>query len=156
MLDRIKNEIQTVSERIKDAQNQIVDQADGIFLQARHKAHLVKGEGAERLWHFETQALDWVEDVLDRAEVPGVDKVKEPVGRLVEQARESVTGNPVADYDSLNARSAGAAVRGLSVGGLLKIERIEKAGKNRKTVFQAIERRRNQLAKPPFREAAAA
>ena len=156
MLDRIKDEIQTVSERFKDAQNQIVDQADGIFLQARHKAHLVKGESAERLWHFETQALDWVEDVLDRAEVPGVDKVKEPVGRLVEQAREPVTANPVADYDSLNARSAGAAVRDLGVVGLLKIERIEKAGKNRKTVFEAIDRRRNQLAKPPFRDAEAA
>jgi len=156
MFDRIKNEIQSVSERIKDAQTQIVDQADELFLQARHKAHLVKGESAERLWHFENQALDWVDDVLDRADVPGVDKVKEPVARLVGQARDTVTANPVSDYETLNARSAGAAVRGLGLVGLLKIERIEKAGKNRKTVFEAIDRRRNQLAKPPFRDAVAA
>ena len=154
MLDKVKQEIKTVSGRIREAQDQIVEQADELLFQARHKAHLVKGEGAERLWHFENQALDWVEDVLDRADVPGVDKVRDNVGKLVGQARDNVTACPIEDYDSLNARAAADEVRGLDHVGLLKIERIEKGGKGRKTVFEAIERRRVQLQKPPFRGAA--
>ena len=154
MLDRVKEEIKTVSERIRDAQDQIVGQADELLYQARHRAHLVKGEGAERLWHYENQALDWVEDVLDRTDVPGVDKVRDNVGKLVGQARDTVTACPVEDYEGLNARAAADAVRQLDHVGLLKIERIEKDGKGRKTVFEAIERRRQQLQKPPFRGAA--
>ena len=156
MLDRVKQELKTVSERIKNAQGQIVDQADEIIHLARHKVNVVKGEGAERLWHFENQALDWVEDVLDRTDVPGVDKVREPVGKFVDQARENVTANPVEGYNELNARAAAAAVRDLNHVDLLKIEKIESATKNRKTVIEAIERRRLTLAKPPFRETAAA
>lgn len=154
MLDRVKEEIKTVSGRIREAQDQIVEQADELLHQARHKAHLVKGESAERLWHFENQALDWVEDVLDRTDAPGVEKVRDNVGKLVGQARENVTACPVDDYDTLNARAAADAVRGLDHVGLLKIERIETDGKGRKTVFEAIARRRQQLQKPPFRGAA--
>ena len=154
MLDKVKEEIKTVSSRIREAQDNIVEQADELLFQARHKAHLVKGEGAERLWHFENQALDWVEDVIDRADVPGVDKVRENVGKLVGQARENVTACPVEDYDGLNARAAADAVRALNHVDLLKIERIETDGKARKTVFEAIARRRQQLQKPPFRGAA--
>ena len=156
MFDRVKQEFKTVTGRIKDAQNQIVDQADEMFHQARHKVAVVKGEGAERLWQFENQALDWVEGVLDRTDVPGVEKVKEPVAKLVGQARDNVTANPVEDYENLNARAAAATVRDLGTVGLLKIEKIEAAGKNRKTVFEAIERRRSELSKPPFRDSAAA
>lgn len=151
MLDRVKDEFKTVSGRIREVQGQVAEQADELLHQARHKAHLVKGEGAERLWHFENQALDWVEDVLDRADVPGADKVRDNVGKLVGQARDTVTACPVEDYDSLNARSAADAVRQLDHVGLLKIERIETDGKGRKTVFEAISRRRQQLQKPPFR-----
>ena len=154
MLGRVKEEIKTVSERIRGAQDQIVGQADELLFQARHKAHLVKGEGAERLWHFENQALDWVEDVLERADAPGVEKVRNNVSKLVGQARGNVTACPIEDYEELNARAAASAVRELDQVGLLKIERIEDAGKGRKTVYEAIERRRAQLQKPPFRGAA--
>jgi hypothetical protein len=34
---------------------------------------------------------------------------------------------------------------------LLKVEQIEAASKGRKTVFEAIERQRKLLQKPPFR-----
>lgn len=156
MLARVKDEIKTVQGRIREAQDQIVEQADDLVSQARHRAHLAKGEGEERLWHLESQALDWVENVLDRADVPGVDKVREPVSKLVDQARSSVLANPIEQYEELNARAAAAAVRELGVTGLLQIERIEKAGKGRKTVFQAISRRRTELQKPPFREPAVA
>ncbi len=156
MLTRVKEELKGVQVRIRDVQEQVVGQADDLVHQARHKAHLFKGEGEERLWNLETQALDWVEDVLDRADGTGAQKVREPVVKLVEQARASVFRNPIDEYAQLNARAAAAAVRELGVTGLLQIEKIERAGKGRKTVFEAIERRRTELQKPPFREQGAA
>ena len=38
MLDKVKEEIKTVSSRIREAQDHIVGQADELLFQARHKA----------------------------------------------------------------------------------------------------------------------
>ena len=151
MLERVKDEIRTVQTKVLDAQEQIVDQADELVSQARHRVHLARGEGAVRLWNFENQALDWVDGILDRDDVPGGNKVREPVAKLVEQARANVLANPIDGYSTMNARTAASAVRELGAVDLLRIQQIETAGKGRKTVFEAIERRRLQLQKPPFR-----
>ena len=151
MLDKVKEEIKTVQSRVLDAQEQIVDQADEMVSQARHRVHLARGEGAVRLWNFENQALDWVDGVLERGDVPGGDKVREPVAKLVGQARASVLANPLEGYETMNARTAASAVRTLGPVDLLKIEQIETSTKGRKTVYEAIARRRKELQKPPFR-----
>lgn len=156
MLERVKEELTSLQDKLRGAQDQLVDQADTIVHQARHRAHLVRGEGEERLWTLETQAIDWVDGLLERSEAPGVDRVREPVGKLLDQARSSVFANPIDEYDNLNARAAANAVRELGVTGLLQIEKIETAGKSRKTVFEAIERRRAELQKLPFRDKGAA
>jgi hypothetical protein len=151
MLDKVKEEIKTVQTRVLDAQEQIVDQADDIVSQARHRVHLARGEGAVRLWNFENQALDWVDGLLERSDVPGGDKVREPVAKLVGQARASMSAIPIDGYPDMNARTAASAVRTLGLVDLLKVEQIETASKARKTVFEAIERQRKLLQKPPFR-----
>ena len=156
MLDRVKEELSNLQEKLRGAQGQLVDQADTLVHQARHRAHLVRGEGEERLWTLETQAIDWVDGLLERSDAPAMERVREPVGKLLSQARSSVFANPIDGYDALNARSAANAVRELGVTGLLQIEKIETAGKGRKTVFEAIERRRVELQKLPFRDKGAA
>lgn len=156
MLERVREELKELQGKIRGAQDQFVDQADQLVHQARHKAHLVRGEGEERLWTLETQAIDWVDDLLERSDAPGIARVREPVAKLLDQARSSVFASPVDGYDSLNARAAADAVRDLGTTGLLQIEAIEKNGKGRKTVFEAIERRRAQLQKLPFRDRGAA
>jgi len=156
MLERVREELKDLQGKIRGAQDQLVDQADELVHQARHKAHLVRGEGEERLWPLETQAIDWVDDLLERVDGPGVDRVREPVVKLLNQAKSSVFANPIEDYDQLNARAAVDAVRELVTTGLLQIEVIEKNGKARKTVFEAIDRRRSQLQKAPFRDRGAA
>ena len=156
MFDRMKGGLKTVSVQIKDTQDQFASQADEMLISARHKVHLARTEGAGRIWHFENQALDFLDDVLDRTDVYGVDKVREPVQRLVSQARSTVTANPIEGYAALNARGAAAAVRTLDSVDLLRVERIEKDGKDRKTVAEAIERRRVEIQRPPFRETAVA
>ena len=156
MLERVKEELTNLQEKLRGAQDQLVDQADSLVHQARHRAHLVRGEGEERLWTLESQAIDWVYGLLERSDSPGVERVREPVGKLLNQARSSVFANPIEGYDKLNARAAANAVRELGVTGLLQIEKIEAAGKGRKTVYEAIERRRLELQKLPFRDKGAA
>jgi hypothetical protein len=156
MFERVKGEMKTVSGKLNEAQDMFIEHADTFVSQARHKAHLAKNAGAQRLWHFENDALDWVEDVIGRSDMPAVERVREPVSRLVGQARATVMASPIEDYQALNARSAASAVRELDLVGLLKIERIEAQGKGRKTVYEAIDRRRKDLSRAPFRTVAEA
>ncbi|MGB0639149.1 MAG: hypothetical protein ACPGTU_07455 [Myxococcota bacterium] len=155
MLQRFKEQIKTTQNLVAETSQQVLGQKDELLGQARHRAHLVRGEGAQRLWEIEVQALDWADDVIARNDLPAVEVVTEQVSKLIQQRKDSVLANPIEEYDSLNARAAAAAVRELSWVDLLKIEKIERVGKGRKTVFEAIERRQNELEKPPFRENAA-
>jgi hypothetical protein len=54
----------------------------------------------------------------------------------------------------LNARAAAAEVRQLGWVDLLRVERYEADNKARKTVFEAVQRRQAELARPPFVEKA--
>lgn len=155
MLQRFKDQIKTTQSKVVETSQQVLVQKDELLGQARHKAHLVRGEGAQRLWEIEVQALDWADDVIARNDVAAVEVVTEQVSRLIQQRKDAVLSNPVDEYETLNARAAAAAVRDLDWVDLLKIEKIEKVGKGRKTVFEAISRRQNELEKPPFRENAA-
>jgi len=151
MLQRIKEEIDTAQARIRSASGKINQQSAQLVRNARHQAHLVRDESLERLWKLENQALDLVDTVLDRAEDHEVaHKVAQPIGNLVQQRREAVLANPVEDYDSLNARAAAAQVRKLEWIDVLRVERYESDRKGRKTVLEAVARRKARLLKPPF------
>jgi len=157
MIDRIKEEIDSAQSRLRDVSSRIQSQRTEMVRSARHQVHLARGESQERFWRLEHQALDLMDSVLDRAEdLPGAGRVTEPLERLVQQRRDVVLSNPVGDYDVLNARSAATRVRDLGWVELLQVERHEAERKNRKTVIDAIARRRAQLNKPPFAEANAA
>ena len=150
MIERLKEEVETAQARLRKFSDRLMVEGNGFAKNARHQVHKVRTEGSERLYNFEVQALDWADEVLERAEdLPGVSKVKEPIERFVSQAREAVTALPIEDYATLNARNAAAAVRELDFVGLAKVSKYEAANKNRKTVFQAIAGRQAVLAKPP-------
>jgi Fe-S oxidoreductase len=154
MIDRLKEEVETAQTRLREASDRWTNERKDLVRNARHQVHKVREEGSERLWKFERQALAWADEVLERAEdLPGVARVTDPIERLVNQARDAVNANPIPEYDGLNARTAADAVRTLDRVGLAKVARYEAANKNRKTVFQAIERRKGQLDKPPFADA---
>ncbi len=155
MLQRFKEQIKTTQTKVVETSQQVLDQKIELLGQARHKAHVARGEGAQRLWEIQVQALDWADDVIARNDVAAVEVVTDQVSRLIQLGKDTVLSNPIDGYDSLNARAAAAAVRELDWVDLLKIEKIEKVGKGRKTVFEAIVRRQTELEKPPFRENAA-
>ena len=151
MIERIKEELNGAQARFRDASGRLGDQGADWVRTARHQVHLVKGESQERLWKLEHRALDLADDVLGRADdVPGAGRVAEPLEKLVDQRRTQSLAVTVEDYDSLNARSAAAAVRELGPVDLLKVERYESENKARKTVFEAVARRRTELSRPPF------
>ena len=153
MIDRIKEELDTAQDHLRNVSERITNQTDELLRTARHQAHLARGEGQEKLWNLETTALERAEDILGRAsEVRAVAKVADSLERIVHQRLDSVTSSPIDAFDTLNARTAASAVRQLELVDLLKVERIESANKNRKTVMEAIERRRERLQKPPFRD----
>jgi hypothetical protein len=156
MLDRIKEEIDSAQERIRDVSDRISDQRGDWVRTARHQVHVARGEGQERLWKLEHRALDLVNNVLDKADdVPGASRMTEPLEKLVEQRRTTSLAVPIDGYESMNARTAAGAVRELDLVSLLKVERFEGENKARKTVSEAIVRRRKELSKPPFQGAVA-
>ncbi len=156
MIDRLKEEVGTAQSRLREFSDRITNERQDLLRSARHQVHMVREEGSERLYKFEKRALDWADDVIERVdELPGASRMKGSIERLVDQARDAVTALPIEDYDSLNARTAAAEVRTLDSVGLIKILEHETANKARKTVFEAIERRRTKLAKPPFVESTA-
>ena len=154
MIERLKEELETAQSRLREAGDRFTVERKELVRNARHQVHVVRGESSERIWKFERQALDWADDVLERAdELPVMARVAQPIERLVTQAREVVTSNPIDGYDALNARAAASAVRELDRVGLLKVQEYEAANKNRKTVYEAIARRQVELSKPRFVDA---
>ena len=115
---------------------------------ARTRVQRARSEGSEALWTLRVDALERVEDLLHGApDIPVVGRVADAAERLVQQRIEANTALPIADYDSLNTRRVGEAIRDLGRVDLLKIRRYETTNKNRKTVLSHIEREITRLDK---------
>ncbi len=127
-----------------------------LMAQARHRAHLARGEGRERLFLVEAEALERLDGLLEAAsELPVVGpRLATPVARVVQTTVERRTLPALEGYDELNAKAAARAVRELDHLGLIKVRRHEAANKGRKTVLDAVERQLQLLSQPPVEAAA--
>jgi hypothetical protein len=107
---------------------------------ARRQARSIVDRGEVRWWNFEQRALRRVGDALAHApEVPVLGRIGDAAGELVSRRLETITANPIPEYVTLNAKEAGRAVRELRRRvDLMAVARSEEAGKNRKTVLDAI------------------
>lgn len=116
---------------------------------ARARLNSLRDRGAVRLWKVQTQTLTAAGETLHRAsELPVVGRIYETAEDLVNRRLETLTANPVAGYDELNAKDAARAARDLRRRvDLLALQRAEQGGKNRKTVLDAIEETLARLAK---------
>ncbi len=117
---------------------------------ARHDAFVARTEGAVRLFTLSADGLTRAHVLLDK--VPG--PVAQPLKRVVDTGLDQVTRLPIADYDALNVKAVGEAVRGLSPLDLERVARYERANKARKTVFRDIERERELRLSQPRASAA--
>ncbi len=116
---------------------------------ARHDAWLARNEGQVRLWTLQTRGLERARTALDDAP----DVLAGPLRTRLEGRLQAVTAPPVDGYADMNVKQAGAAIATLDLVDLERIARFERATKDRKTVYAAIERRREQLSEMPQRQA---
>ena len=143
MLDRLWTDVKDTPNRLRARQATLISRA-------RHQAFMVRTGGQERLWTLHTTALEEVEGWLGRTvELPVVSRVMVPVERLVHDRLEATVAVPLADYETLNAKSAARAIRDLDHLGLLRVRKHEEANKCRKTVLDAIEAQLEKRARPP-------
>lgn len=124
----------------------LVREARARLARTRLELERVQDRGQLRLWRLGTDTLDRARQALDQAPEP-LRPLAEPIRRVVDEGIERLTEVGVEDYDALNARRAAAAVREMNLVQLERVERYERAHKNRKTVLDAVARRRERLAR---------
>ena len=104
---------------------------------ARHRVHVARGEGRERLFLGTAGVLEQLDALLERVEdLPLAEQwVPDAHGRIEAFKAPSIEG-----YDDLNAKTAAKAVRALEdVVELARVRRYEGATKDRKTVYEAVD-----------------
>jgi hypothetical protein len=106
----------------------------------RARVNGLRDRSEVRWWTFETRALSRMEDALAGApELPVLGRLADAAENLVHRRRKVVEAPPIANYAALNAKDAARAIRDLRRRvDLLSIRQHEVAGKNRKTVIDAI------------------
>ena len=159
MFEQIRDEFKKGSERMKTQAQQLGQTPARIrarqrwaLQQLRHRARVSHGNSQEWLFEVQADTLHKVEDLIEGApELPLIQKLLDNAEQRVNDRLSSHTAPPIPDYSVLNARNASKAIIGLERVDLLRVERFERAEKNRKTVIAAIERERSRLLRPPVR-----
>ena len=159
MFEQIRDEFKKGSERVKSQAQQLGRTPSRIRArqrwaveQLRHRARMSHGSSQEWLFEVQAETLIKVEGLIEGApELPLLQRFIDSAEQRVNDRLSSYTAPPIPDYETLNARNASKAVVGLDRVDLLRVERLERGQKNRKTVIGAIERERNRLLRPPVR-----
>ena len=131
-------------ERLRNRGQDAVRDARTRIHRARHDAHNAREHGRIQLWSLQADTLERAHDVLARAP-ERLEPVVKPLQKALDERLEQLTSPPIDAYDDLNAHDAREGLRGLDLLALERIERHEKAHKNRKTVLEAVERERARL-----------
>lgn len=124
---------------------------------ARAQARALADRGEVRWWNFEQRALRRFGDALSHTpDVPVLGRLGDAAETLVTRRLDAITANPITEYDQLNAKEAGRAVRELRRRvDLLAVARAEEGGKKRKTVLDAIAESMGRLDRVEAAEASA-
>lgn len=125
-------------ERLRNRSQEAVRDARTRINRARHDVHNAREQGRVQLWSLQAGTLERAHDVLNRAP-ERLEPVVKPLQKVVDERLEVVVSPPIGAFDDLNAKDVRDAVRGLDLLGLERVERYEKAHKNRKTVLDAVE-----------------
>ncbi len=143
MLDKLWTDLRTASTQVRDRRQALLGRA-------RHRAFLARSTGQERMWTFQTTALEEVEGWLEHtADLPVIKRVTTPVERLVHDRLEASLALPVEGYDEMNAKTAIRSLRNLDHLDLLRVRRREEDHKARKTVLEAVEKELERYFRPP-------
>ncbi len=141
MFNQILTDIKTVPERLTARRDAIRERAILERTRARVRATDLRDRSHVRLWGIGTDTLNAADALLVRTrDLPVLPRLMPPVERAVRERLMALTAPGIENYDTLNARNAARAVRGLSRVELEKVRRYELGTKDRKTVYTAIAR----------------
>lgn len=152
--ERVKSEGNRLFSEVERTRDELARQQRAATRWVKRQAWAARERGESRLWDLQLQAFSTADGLADglvasSARVPLLQPVGERVRQLVQRAEAAALNAPLAGYDELNVREILAALRDLDRNGLRRVERAELAGKNRKTIVDAIHRevaRRARLA----------
>lgn len=144
MFQKLRTAIESAPEKLSTTTTQLVTTV-------RHRAHVARGEGHSRLWETQTRTLERGVELLGKGkDMPVVKLVAPSAERFMQSRLDHVTELPVESFDTLNAKTAAKAVRGLGWVELLRVRRFEEATKSRKTVLEAVGRELDRLRAEPL------
>jgi len=131
MFNQIIEEFKRSPDRLKQAPQR-----------ARQRAHVAKETGKATLWRTGAQTLQTAESWFSKApeNLPVLSRVADAAEKLAHDQLESYTRVSLEDYTTLNARQVIGAIAELDHIELLRIERLERSTKNRKTVLAALDK----------------
>lgn len=124
------------------------DQLKARLDRARHGVHVARVDGAQRLFSIGADGLSRAHDLLDAVPAP-LGTVARPLQGLVDDGLDQLVAAPIDGYDDMNVKQVDEAVRGLGPVALARVERHERAHKDRKTVYRAIAREQDRLRAEP-------
>lgn len=138
-------------ETLKTAPDALRERQRALVLQLRHRAHIVRGTGRERIFEVEADALRRLGDLLEAADaLPLSERWVEGAEKIVDDALTNLTTPEIDGYDALNAKTAAKAVRSVDDWvELVRVRRYEIDHKNRKTVLQVVDSKLGQLREMP-------
>ena len=138
-------------ESLKSAPEALRERQRELVRQLRHRAHVVRGTGRERIFEVEADALRRLGDLLEAADgLPLSEKWVDSAEKVVADALENLTTPSIDDYEALNAKTAAKAVRGLDDWvELVRVRRFESEHRNRKTVLEVVDARLASLKALP-------
>ena len=118
-------------ENLDEARTRLLELQTEVRLQYR-KAHL---NGTKVVFNFAATTEPKLSSLLDDQRIPQT-PLHNPIRRRISRFNTPI----IPEYDSLNTKKIIRQIRGMSTWNLLKVDRREQFTKNRKTIFQAIER----------------
>ncbi|NCG20721.1 MAG: hypothetical protein GWP91_17065 [Rhodobacterales bacterium] len=141
MLEQLISDLKGAPEKINDGASRLNERRQELTDQARTRVLTARGDGAERLWHFQTNTLEAVGAVLEKGhDLPVVGRIADKAVGLVGERLEAHTTPTIEAYDDKNAKDIIAAVRDLtSNASLVAIRAYETGHKARKTVLKAVD-----------------
>ena len=131
---------EALQESLTEQRNDLQVRVNALVERLRRQVTAVRHNGQERVWSFETNALEAVEGMLSKGDDTRLEKLTSGLEDLVTRRLDAVTAPRIENYDDLNAKDSIRALRGLDWLDLLKVARYEELTRNRKTVLQAVER----------------
>lgn len=142
-----------IRERLREVQqvpHHLATLSEGAREWALRRVSGAREQSEQRIWTLQMSALEGASNLIDRAaKVPALERVIPNARDLLTAVEKATTAPPMADYDELNVRKILGSLHTFDRLGLLRIQHHEAAGKNRKTILDAVQReldRRIRLA----------